>query len=322
MGAMMPNKKRSLGEYAYLIFTGAAMGSADVVPGVSGGTMAFILGVYEELVNTIKSVNLRLFGLLIRLRIQEAVEHVNLKFLVSLGSGLLAAFISLAHVIGWLLDHYPVPLFSFFFGLIAASVIAVGMHVRWNAVMVAAMAAGAVFVYSLVGLIPMDMPHDPFTLFYSGALAITAMILPGISGAFILLVLGQYEFLINSIRTMDLIGIMPMVIGMVAGIMLFARILSWLLKNYHQITITLLVGFMLGSLRRIWPFKEVVETRIDRHGDIVPAVYNNVLPDLTSGVFWISLALCLAGFLLISMLDHFRTGNNPIACMVMRRRDM
>ncbi len=313
-------KRRTVGDYAWLVFTGAAMGSADVVPGVSGGTMAFILGIYEELINTIKSVNLQFFRLLIRFRIRDALEQINWKFIVALGAGLGTAFITLAHVISWFLEQHPVPLFSFFFGLILASVLAVSMHVRWRPGMVTALIAGTLLVYFVVGLIPLDMPHDPFTLFYSGALAITAMILPGISGAFILLILGQYEYFINAVRELDVLGLIPLVAGMVVGIMLFARILSWLLKHFHQITITLLVGFMLGSLRRIWPFKEIVETRIDRHGEEIPVLYRNILPDFGSGEFWISLGLCVSGFVLISLLDHLHTRNNPFVRLFFVRR--
>lgn len=317
---MINNKKRTFSEYAWLVFTGVAMGSADVVPGVSGGTMAFILGIYEELIDTIKSVNLQFFRLLIRFRIRDALEHINWKFIIALGAGLGTAFITLAHVISWLLEQHPVPLFSFFFGLILASVLAVSMHVRWRIEMVIALIAGTLLVYFVVGLIPLDMPHDPFTLFYSGALAISAMILPGISGAFILLILGQYEYFINTIKEFNVIGLIPLVAGMAAGIMLFARVLSWLLKHVHQITITLLVGFMLGSLRRIWPFKVVVETRIDRHGEEIPMLYQNILPDFGSAEFWMSLGLCVSGFVLISLLDHLHTRNNPFVRLFSARR--
>ena len=304
-------KTRTPGEYGYLVFTGAAMGAADVVPGVSGGTMAFILGVYEELIHTIKSFNLKLLRLLFAFRIREALEHVNWKFIIALGGGLGTAVLSLARVLSWLLEHHPVPLYAFFFGLVAASIVAVSAHVRWNPSMAATLIVGSVGAYLIVGLVPIDMPNDPLTLFLSGSVAICAMILPGISGSFILLILGQYEFVINAVKEFDIVALAPALAGMVVGIMVFSRVLSWLLKHYHQVTVTLLVGFMLGSLRRIWPFKDVVATRIDRHGDEVPIEFINVLPDFGSGVFWLSLGLCVLGFLLISGLDHMQSRSNP-----------
>ncbi len=304
-------KSRAPGEYGYLVFTGAAMGAADVVPGVSGGTMAFILGVYEELIHTIKSFNLRLVRLLLAFRIREALDHVNWKFIIALGGGLGGAVLSLARVLSWLLEHHSVPLYAFFFGLVVASIVAVSAHVRWKPSMVATLVAGTVGAYIIVGLVPMDMPHDPLTLFLSGAVAICAMILPGISGSFILLILGQYAFILNAVKDMNVLALGPAVAGMVVGIMTFSRILSWLLKHYHQVMITLLVGFMLGSLRKIWPFKEVREWMENRHGDLAPMIEDNVLPDFGSRLFWISLGLCLLGFLLISVLDHIQSRNNP-----------
>ncbi len=310
-------KKRSAKEYAYLAFSGGAMGAADVVPGVSGGTMAFILGVYEELIHTIKSINLEFVRLLLAFRIRDALEHVNWKFILALGGGLGTAVLSLARILSWLLEYHDVPLFAFFFGLVLASIIAVSYHVRWKPSMVATLVLGTLGAYLIVGLVPVDMPNTPLVLFLSGAVAISAMILPGISGSFILLILGQYEFLLNSVRDLNILAIVPALAGMVVGIMLFARILSWLLKHYHQVTITLLIGFMLGSLRRIWPFKEVLTYRVDRHGEEVPMLMSNVLPQI-DGVFWLSLGLAVTGFILISVLDHQQSQSNPFISLFKR----
>ena len=304
-------KKRSLSEYIYLAFTGAAMGAADIVPGVSGGTMAFILGIYEELIHTIKSFNIAWLRLLLRFRIREAFEHVNGRFLLVLGGGLGLAVLALARLLSGLLENHPVPLYAFFFGLVAASIIAVSAHVHWRPAMVATLLAGTAVAYGVVGLVPLDMPNDPVTLFFSGALAISAMILPGISGSFILLILGQYAYVLSAVKDFDLLALAPAVAGMVVGIVVFSRVLSWLLKHCHQVTVTLLIGFMLGSLRRIWPFKEVLEWMEDRHGVLVPVREANVLPAFDSGVFWLSLGLCVAGFLLISVLDHAQSRSNP-----------
>ena len=308
-------KKRTPREYGYLVFSGAAMGAADVVPGVSGGTMAFILGVYEELINTIKSFNLRFLKLLLSFRIKEALEHINLKFLIALGGGLLGAVLSLASGLSWLLENQPVYLYAFFFGLVAASIVAISAHVRWNIGMLVALLLGTVGAYLVVGLVPIDVPNTPLILFGSGAIAICAMILPGISGSFILLILGQYAFILNAVKDFNVVAIVPALAGMVVGIMGFSRVLSWLLKHYHQVTITLLIGFMLGSLRKIWPYKEVLEWMENRHGELVPMREANVLPDFTSGGFWLALGLAVAGFVLISVLDHLKSRSNPFVRM-------
>lgn len=308
--------RRTPAQYACLVFTGAAMGAADVVPGVSGGTMAFILGVYEELIETIKAFNLTWVRLLLRRRFRDALLHINLPFLLALGGGLLAALLSLAHVVSWLLAHHPEPLFALFFGLVAASVLAVSTHVRWGASRLLTLAAGTLLAYWVVGLVPLEMPHAPWMLFLSGAVAICAMILPGISGSFLLLILGQYAYVLEAVKTFDLLVLMPFMFGMAAGIGGFSRLLSWLLKHVHQLTVTLLIGFMLGSLRRIWPFKRVVG---DTEGALLREV--NVLPDVTQSGFWLAVGLCIAGFILISLLDHVRSRNNPLVggCMMVFR---
>ncbi len=315
------NQTQSRGkkDYAYLVFTGAAMGAADVVPGVSGGTMAFILGVYEELIDTIKSFNIQFVRLLLQFRIRDSLEHINWKFILALGGGLGGAVLSLARALSWLLDHHPVPLYAFFFGLVVASIVAVSSHVHWKPSMVATLLAGSIGAYFLVGMVPLDMPHDPLTLFLSGAVAISAMILPGISGSFILLILGQYAFVLNAVKDFNVFALAPAAAGMVVGIMAFSRLLSWLLKRYHQVTITLLTGFMLGSLRRIYPFKEVLEWMENRHGEMVPIREMNILPDFSSSTFWLSLGLAVAGFLLISLLDHAQSRSNPFIRLLARK---
>ena len=303
--------QRSFKDYLYLFLTGVTMGSADVVPGVSGGTMAFIMGVYQELIDGIKSFDLEVVKLLLRFRIREATERVPWRFLVALGSGIGVAIITLAGVITWLLEHHPTYLYSFFFGLVLASIVAIGTHIEWSPGAVATLLGGTVLAYWIVGLVPVQMPHDPVTLLLSGMVGITAMILPGISGSFILLILGQYAFVLNAIKNFDILTLLPFGVGVVIGITGFARILGWLLHHYHQMTITLLVGFMIGSLRKIWPFKETLETMVDRHGDVVPILQRNVLPDFASSAFWISLALCVAGFILIRVLDRLGDERNP-----------
>ena len=295
-----------LKHYLYVAFSGLTMGAADVVPGVSGGTMAFIMGVYEELVDALKSFNWRLLLLLVRLRFRDAVAAVPWRFLAVLGAGIAAAVLVLAGPIGWLLDHHPVPLFAFFLGLVLASIVTVAGRIRWSVTAVLCLLLGTAAAWWLVGLVPKEMPHDAVTLFLSGAAAITAMMLPGISGSFILLVLGQYEFAIDAVRDRDFLAILPLAKGAICGILPFVRILSWLLRRHHETTIALLIGFMAGSLRKIWPFKEVVPDQVE------PALQQvNVLPEL-DGTFWLALGLCVVGFLLVLGLNRL-AGDKTLA---------
>lgn len=295
-----------LKHYFYVAFSGLTMGAADVVPGVSGGTMAFIMGVYEELVDALKSFNWRLLLLLVRLRFRDAVAAVPWRFLAVLGAGIATAVLVLAGPIGWLLDHHPVPLFAFFLGLVLASIVTVAGRIRWSVTAVLCLLLGTAAAWWLVGLVPKEMPHDAVTLFLSGAVAITAMMLPGISGSFILLVLGQYEFAIDAVRDRDFLAILPLAKGAICGILPFVRILSWLLRRHHETTIALLIGFMAGSLRKIWPFKEVVPDQVE------PALQQvNVLPEL-DGTFWLALGLCVVGFLLVLGLNRL-AGDKTLA---------
>ncbi|MEM7349332.1 MAG: DUF368 domain-containing protein [Acidobacteriota bacterium] len=304
-------QQRTAKDYLYLFVTGLTMGAADVVPGVSGGTMAFIMGVYQELIDAIKSFDLEVVKLLLRFRLKEVFERVPWRFLVALGAGVLSAIVTLAGLISWLLENQPIYLYAFFFGLVLASIVAIGVHIQWSPGAVAALLAGTFLAYWIVGLVPLQAPHDPWIIFLSASVAIMAMILPGISGSFILLILGQYAYVLNAVKSLDVITLLPFVFGIVFGITSFARVLSWLLQNYHQITITLLVGFMIGSLRKIWPFKETLETRVDRHGEVVPILERNILPDFATAMPWIALGLCVAGFLAIRFLDSLRGQKSP-----------
>lgn len=299
--------KRSLPQYLRVTGVGVAMGAADVVPGVSGGTMAFILGIYDELLASIKSVNLTFLKLLLRFRIREAFLHVNGWFFVALFAGLGSALITLAHGITWLLDHQPVYLFSFFFGLVLASIVTVSYHVHWNWRMVLTCIIGTLIAYGIVRMVPVDMPNDPLTLFWTAAIAIMAMILPGISGSFILFILGQYRFVMEAVKSLDVITLLPFVAGVVTGILSFSHVLTWLLKTHRQVTITLLVGFMIGSLWKVWPFRVVLETATKPDGEIVPIRETVALPDFGSSQFWFALLLCLLGFAVIMIMDRVQT---------------
>lgn len=301
------SKPRQWKEYAYLVLTGITMGSADVVPGVSGGTMAFIMGVYQELVEAIKSFNVALLKKALRFDLKAVFDHIPWRFLACLLSGIFLAIAGLVHAISWCLEHQEAYLYSLFFGLVLASIAVISVQLKKNVSTVFALIAGAAFAWWIVGLVPQEMDHGLLTVFLSAMVAITAMILPGISGSFILLILGQYAFIIESIKEFNIPVLLVFALGCVLGLMGFSRALSWLLKHAYSITVAVLVGFMIGSLRKIWPFKEVVQTMVDRHGVVVPIETRNILPDVGSASFWISLGLAGLGVLLILGITRIRS---------------
>lgn len=245
------------------------MGSADVVPGVSGGSMAFILGIYGQLLEAIAGFDLGLLALLRRGQWAAAAARVHLRFLVPLLAGLLGAVLLLVRPITWLYAAHPVFLFAFFFGLIVGSIVLIARHAHWGLSGLVAMAAGAAAALVFVTRVPVTMPHDPFTLFWSGAVAIMAMILPGISGSFLLLVLGQYQHVMEALKGLDLATLVPFALGCATGLIAFVRLLRWLLERWHGQTVALLVGFMAGSLWKIWPFRTVLESTTNAKGRLV-----------------------------------------------------
>lgn len=295
---------KTLRDYLRLLFTGFAMGSADIVPGVSGGTMAFILGIYESLLNAIKSFNLEVVRKVLSFKIGEALELVPWRFLLALGTGILTALLLLASLLSELLEEHPDYLFGFFFGLVMASIIAIAVKIdAWTPVTIGALSIGAIVAFLIV--YQTDTPEaeaNPVVLFFSGMIAITAMILPGISGSFMLLIMGQYENVLNAIRNIEIVNILAIGAGCAIGIIIFSRILSWLLNHYYQPMIALLVGFMVGSLYKIWPWKE--------NNDADAA---SVLPqDVAANDLVIVIVLMLIGFLLVNFLDHLQSGRNPV----------
>ncbi|PJF41992.1 MAG: DUF368 domain-containing protein, partial [Phototrophicales bacterium] len=243
-----PNHPKTIREYLRLFFTGFAMGSADIVPGVSGGTMAFILGVYESLINAIKSFNLEVIQLALRLRIKEVLELVPWRFLVALGAGIAFAILTLAHALTNLLENHPDYLYGFFFGLIVASIIAITAQIKlWTPQVIMALIAGSVIAFLIVSRPPAeDAESNPIILFFSGMIAVNAMILPGISGSFMLLIMGQYDNVLNAVKNVEIVNLFAVAIGCALGLMLFVRLLSYLLKHHHQVVIALLIGFMIG----------------------------------------------------------------------------
>lgn len=286
-----------------LVLKGCAMGMADVVPGVSGGTIAFISGIYEELIGSIRQIDLTALQLFCRGRFRELWRHINAAFLLPVLLGIGIAIFSLARLMTWLLTNHPIEIWSFFFGLIIASALLVARQInRWNITTVMALLIGAIVAGWITVASPAQTPETWWFILLSGAIAICAMILPGISGAFILLLLGKYQYIMTAIGEMNLPVILIFATGAITGIISFSHLLSWLLKNWHNCTIAVLMGFMIGSLNKAWPWKETVATFVDSHGKTTPLVEHNVMPDHFETLTGLdahllsAITLCLLGF--------------------------
>jgi putative membrane protein len=254
-------KQRTFQGYLGLVARGFAMGFSNIVPGVSGGTMALILGIYEELITSIKSVlNPEAIKLALKFRIKRAMDLVPWQFLVAVAIGIFLAVFTMSFFLEWVLDRYPSLLWGFFFGLVVASTWVVRKQIqKWSVGPVTGMIVGAIGVFFMVGLVPAQTPDTWWIWFISGVAAICAMILPGFSGSFILVLLGKYEQLLSAVTNMQ-IGVLLLVIaGAGVGIVTFAQVLSWLLAKYHDTTVAVLMGLMIGALRKLWPWQSTVE---------------------------------------------------------------
>lgn len=296
-------KKRN---YLLLILRGCAMGAADVVPGVSGGTIAFITGIYEELIDSIKGIDLQAVKLLLKLKFADFWKKVNGNFLLSVVLGIAISIFSLAKLMTWLLEHHPIYIWSFFFGLIIASSVLVAKEIKqWNIFTIISLIAGVCAAYAITVMTPAETPNTWWFIILSGAIAICAMILPGISGAFILLLMGKYSYILGAVSSLNIGVILLFIVGAVAGIISFSHLLSWLLKNYHTLTVSLLTGFMVGSLNKVWPWKETIQTYIDSHGVEKALVETNISPlrfgelTQTDPLLWQAIVMCVVGFFLI-----------------------
>lgn len=292
--------------YPLLILRGCAMGAADVVPGVSGGTIAFITGIYEELIDSIKAVDLQAVKLLLKFKLAEFWEKINGNFLISVIAGIGISIFSLAKLMTWLLENHPIYIWSFFFGLIIASSVLVAKEIKkWNIFTVISLILGAVIAYGITVMTPSETPDSWWFIILSGAIAICAMILPGISGAFILLLMGKYTYILGAVSAFNIGVLLLFAVGAVAGITSFSHLLSWLLKHHHTATVSLLTGFMVGSLNKVWPWKETLQTYTDSHGVEKALVESNISPvhfgELTGSdpLLWQASLMCIAGFLLI-----------------------
>jgi putative membrane protein len=296
------NKEQEMPIQAYhkksaikLFFIGVCMGIADLIPGVSGGTIAFISGIYDRFIFSIKTVSNSSLTLFLKGRIKEAFSIIPFGFLIPLFAGILLAVFSMANVFSYLLDNYSSFVFSFFFGLVFASIFIVikSIH-KYSHGILFSFIVGVVLGWVVTGLIPVQTPHTPVLIFLSGAIAITAMILPGISGSFLLIIMGKYEQILQAVVDRDIVTLAIFIVGIVVGLALFSRFVNYFLRHHHNVSIAVLSGMMLGSIRAIWPWKEGMNADV-----------KNVLPTDFSTPVILSLALMAFGVILVFYANKF-----------------
>ena len=294
-------------DHAILLLKGVCMGTADIVPGVSGGTIAFITGIYHPLLTAISSFNWRTFLQVLRLHGKEALSELHLRFLVTLAAGITLAVVSTAHLMHYLLTEHPVQTWSLFFGLIAASIIVVSNSIKNRISSFPTLLLGTLLAYGITGLIPLHTPEEPWFIFFCGVVAICAMILPGLSGSFILLVLGKYAFITAALRNPFMLEntqiLLIFLAGCVAGILGFSRILRYGLMRWHDFTIAFLTGLMIGAMRKVWPWKVALESQIIRGKEYVIREENDW--PMMDGDLVIALLMMSAGFALVLLLEKF-----------------
>ena len=294
---------RSTRDYIIIGLKGMGMGAADVVPGVSGGTIAFISGIYEELLTSISNVNFGLLKTLKKEGFKVAWKQLNGAFLASLFLGIFMSIVSLAKTIKYLLENEPVLLWSFFFGLVVASIIFIGKQVEnWNYKFLFLAMFGVAFGYIITIASSTTLTEINYLfLVFAGAIASCAMILPGISGSYILLLMGVYPIVMTAITQRDVTIISAIGIGVILGLLLFSRLLKWLFKRYKNQMLVVLTGLMLGSLNKVWPWKTTISTYLNSHGETKPLLEQSISPFSFNGdpQLIMSIVLAIIGFLLI-----------------------
>lgn len=306
------------------------MGAADVVPGVSGGTIAFISGIYEELIESIDYVNLGFFKVWKTDGFKTAWKSINGTFLLALFTGIAVSILSLAKLIKYLLHNEPVLLWSFFFGLVLASILYIAKQIKgWSPLLIVAIIVTSLLSYFITLAEPFASPDSPFYLLFCGFIAIIAMILPGVSGAFILLILGAYQTAIDTINNLRdgllngnwelfkdaFVNFLLLAIGAIVGIKVFSKLLNWMFKHKKNITLAILTGFMIGSLNKIWPWKKVLTTRVNSEGLEVPLLEKSILPQNYNGDSEVLMAtlFIVIGFATILILERLGKGKENVA---------
>jgi putative membrane protein len=307
-------QKRSLKEYFSLLLKGAGMGAANVIPGVSGGTIALITGIFEELIDSIKSFDLKAIKLLFTGKLKEFSRHVNLWFLVAVFLGVAISILSLAKLLEYLFANYPVYVWAFFFGLILASVYFIGRTIhRWNAPVIVSLLIGTGVAVVISVLNPASENDHFLYLLICGVVAVCSMILPGLSGSFVLILLGNYELvMINAVSHFKLDILIPVVLGAAAGLILFSHFLSWVFKKYRNETISLLTGFILGSLAVLWPWKDPIykldaagQVLTKSDGKMVIASYERFLPETINSEVLLAIVFAVIGIIVIWVVEKF-----------------
>ncbi|MDA3875440.1 MAG: DUF368 domain-containing protein [Kiritimatiellae bacterium] len=299
------SKPTSWSERLYIFFTGICMGAADIVPGVSGGTMAFIMGIYQDLLDGIKSFNLALIQKALRFDFKAVFAQIPWQFLLLLAAGIAASVLTLAGALHTAYEHHRLFLYAFFFGLVLASALLLARDVLWTPQRVGGLILGTLIGYLAVTVAPIDQLPATFLVHtLCGSIAITAMILPGISGSFILLILGKYDTAIGAVKDLDVWTLAPFAFGAILGLLVFTRLLSWLLHRWHHLAVATLIGFMIGSLRKLFPWKEATNEMI-RDGETIVLEDKLVLPELNADL-GLALALMLAGMLVIGLIEWIR----------------
>ncbi|GIJ94046.1 DUF368 domain-containing protein [Capnocytophaga stomatis] len=294
--------RRNFFDYILISLKGMAMGAADVVPGVSGGTIAFISGIYEELIDSISKINLGALKILRKEGFASFWKHINGSFFLALFLGIGISVFSLAKGIKWLLANEPISVWSFFFGLMVACILFLAKSVeKWSLATILVMIVSFLAAYGITTLPPLGSHDGLIFLFFAGALAICAMILPGISGAFILVLLGAYDTVLTAVDEKNIKVLAVVAAGAVFGLLSFSKILKWLFEYHRNLTIASLTAFIVGSLNKVWPWKEVISTKVDAHGKVIPLLEKSVLPGSYDGNPQVILAIvmALAGFFLL-----------------------
>ncbi|OWV30958.1 DUF368 domain-containing protein [Halomonas campaniensis] len=303
-------KRQPLG----IFLRGAGMGAADAVPGVSGGTIAFISGIYEELINTIKQFGPSAIGAWHRGGWRALSNHLNLAFLVPLLAGVAVSLFSVAHLALWLMEAHPLLLDGFFFGLVSASALVVWQASNgWKLWYLLPLLVGLVLAQALPGMMPLVLliGNEALVVMVAGCIAISAMLLPGVSGSFLLLTMGLYGTIMGAIRSLDMGIIILFGMGCMVGLALFSRLLSWLLRHHHTSTMQLLLGFIVGSLPVLWPWRELLRYQIGPEGQMIPLEYRYLLPadyaaltDASAQVVGV-VALMAVGALIVVLLNRY-----------------
>ncbi|MEA1878947.1 MAG: DUF368 domain-containing protein [Bacteroidota bacterium] len=302
-----------LNKFTGLILKGMGMGAANVIPGVSGGTIALITGIFEPLIDSLKSINSKALKLFFTGRWKEFANHIQLEFLIAVFLGVGISLFSLARILKYLFESYPVLVWAFFFGLIIASVFIVGKSVsKWGISVYLSFAIGTTVALLITFFKPAQENDQIYYLFICGIVAVCSMILPGLSGSFILILLGNYQLvMLDAVSELNMAILLPVVIGAIAGLLAFSHLLSWIFKSYKDQTISVLTGFMLGSLLILWPWKEEIfsydshgQHILNRSGEFIREGYHFLLPDFSAGQTWFAIICIIFGFLSIIAIER------------------